>query len=114
MDSLFSGNYVNTQPLRKFEPLIRYDSDGNPQPKKPLDPSADFNDQNLTKRPLTSTSPEEAPKTESKPQETITNNRQDKPHEELKRKCTEPLPGGSEPKKKQQKQQSITSFFKKC
>lgn len=115
MDSLFSGSYVNTQPLRKFEPLIRYDSEGNPQPKKPLNAPADFNDQNLVKKPSTSAplSPV-TPKVESKSSETSTNDRQDKSHEDLKRKVTEPPPSGSEPKKKQQKQQSIMSFFKKC
>lgn len=36
MESLFNEEYVNTQPLRKYEPLIRYDIDGHPQPKKLL------------------------------------------------------------------------------
>lgn len=35
MEKLFKIN-VNTQPLRKLEPLIRFDIDGNPQPRKPL------------------------------------------------------------------------------
>ena len=47
MESLFDEVYVNTQPLRKYEPLIRFDQGGNPQPRRPLDHSA-----RVPKKPL--------------------------------------------------------------
>lgn len=92
MDSLFEKEYKNTQPLRKFEPLIRFDLEGNPLPRRPLG-------EVLTPKPQ-----ETKPK-ESRPQEP-------KPQEDFKRKV-DPTPSGFEPKRKQAKQQSIMSFFTK-
>lgn len=40
METLFEVRFTNTQQLRSFEPLIRFDIDGRPQAKKPLNPDA--------------------------------------------------------------------------
>lgn len=96
MESLFDKDYVNTQPLRKYEPLIRFDLEGNPQPRRPLKDA-----------PQTSSALKEAvepPKPKPSPP---------KP-EDLKRKVNDAPAPGMEPKKKQQKQTSIMNFFKKC
>lgn len=87
MDTLFANDYVNTQPLRKYEPIIRFDSEGRPQPRRLFD---------------------EVIKNEPE----VIKNEPKIAGEELKRKEISP-PTVSEPKKKVQKQSSITAFFKK-
>lgn len=87
MDSLFE-NFVNTKPLRKMEPLIRYDIEGKPQPRRLMEDIA---------KPIKPNPPPPPP-----PQE-------------LKRSHDPPAPE-IEPKRKQAKQTkqtSIISFFKK-
>lgn len=97
MESLFDTKYVNAQPLRKLEPLIRFDVDGNPQPRKPLNAAPTLEEKVITNIAR-----------ESKLSATTT-----KPHDDLKRKVEGPPPAGSEPKKKQPKQTKIMEFFKK-
>lgn len=122
MDSLFETNYVNTQPLRKYEPLIRFDSDGNPQRRKPLQENAlelDFKKEKQTSKLKTinshattvnSSKPAKSEESESLKSETTTHA---KSNEDLKRKVSDPPAAGIEPKKKQQKQTSIMNFFAK-
>lgn len=97
MESLFEKEYVNTQPLRKYEPLIRFDLDGNPQPRKPLKdaPQTSPSMKQQTEAPISKPNPS-PPKSD-----------------DLKRKANEAPAPGIEPKKKQQKQTMLTSFFKK-
>ena len=99
MESLFT-DFINQKPLRKYEPLIRFDPDGKPQPRKPFGPSPAIKEE---EEPVGKPEPPE-PSSISK---TVANN------EDLKRKLKEAPPAGLEPKKKQQKQTSIMSFFKK-
>lgn len=100
MESLFDDKYSGISSLRKYEPLIRFDVDGKPQPRKPLSETPALDEKVA---PIA----ESAPK--AKPLQSAPSS---KPHEDLKRKLDAPPPGG-EPKKKQQKQQSIMAFFKK-
>lgn len=105
MELLFESGFINTQPLREFEPLIRFDIDGNPQPRRPLNVRPKFED-NVEKK-------ESVPSMPVKPNQEV----KSRPNqEELKRKvgpASEAV--GPEPKKKQQKQTKIMSFFtKKC
>lgn len=119
MESLFETNYVNTQRLRKYEPLIRYDIDGNPQPRRQLD--GDLKIEDSHKNPTPVSAPSSVPavsatpapsKHAAIPKPAPTNS---KPSEDLKRKASDPPPVGSEPtRKKQQTQTKIMSFFKKC
>lgn len=88
MDSLFEDKYDSHAPLRKYEPLIRYSLDGQPQPRRLLQEKPTI----------------EIPKV-SAPTPVM-------PTQDLKRKVSEPTPG-TEPKRKQQKQQSIMAFFAK-
>lgn len=87
MDALFKTDYINKQPLRQYEPIIRFDLEGKPQPRKPLDGIAKRKSEVIETEPKTA-------------------------GEDLKRKVNNP-PAVSEPKKKIQKQSSITSFFRK-
>jgi len=105
MDSLFDTSFTCHQPFRKFEPLIRFDIDGNPQPRKPL--------QNVPSLPQQESKAALPAKTSEPKERPITNANQTKPIEDLKRKVSDMPPFGTEPKKKQQKQGSITAFFKK-
>ena len=96
LDSLFDVEFENTQPLRKYEPLIRVDLDGKPLPRKLL-----------SQEPLQSFKPtfKPEPKPQAQPQSHF-NDRKRSPPE-----STEPK---LEPKKKQPKGQSkITAFFNK-
>lgn len=112
MESLFETDYVNTQPLRKYEPLIRFDSNGNPQPRKPL--SIDVNNKSDS---FAAKEPVKVQKTTSKQTDTTSkqenNCTSSKQSDDLKRKVTDPPASSIEPKKKQQKQTSIMSFFAK-
>ena len=102
MDSLFDKKYEIKQPLRKYEPLIRFDVDGNPQPRKPLSQTASER--------VAQPAPETAKAKVAEPVKHVTP--AVKLHDDLKRKVDGPA-SGMEPKKKQQKQTSITAFFKK-
>lgn len=110
MESLFETNFTNTQPLRKFEPLIRFDIDGNPQPRRPFNGKPKFEDgverKGVEKKEIEPSMP-------AVPKQDV-NSRPNQ--EELKRKVS-PSSGtiGPEPKKKQQTQTKIMAFFtKKC
>lgn len=127
MEALFEKPYKNTRPLRKFEPLVRFDVDGNPQPRRPIiDAEGNLK---LDEKPV----PDAKVKKESLPETKSTNGSSNKTNGDkiesnsttttlqtttsttngdLKRKV-EQTPSGVEPKKKQQKQTSIMSFFKK-
>lgn len=100
LDSLFDVEYENTQPLRKYEPLIRFNLDGKPLPQRLLD----HNSINL--QPALKQDPVPEQKPEPKPQQKQFNDRKRSPPP-----TTEPR---IEPKKKQPKEQSkITAFFRK-
>ena len=99
MESLFGTNYANTQPLRKYEPLIRFDLDGNPQPRKLFDAMPSVEEKKVEVREQKPGRPKVAPQA-------------NRPHDDLKRKV-EGQASGPEPKKKPQKQASIMSFFAK-
>lgn len=103
MDSLFETNFENTQPLRKFEPLIRFDIDGNPQPRRPLSDTLKEEETQRVNEKLIEDK-KSPPKTKASPP---------KQPEDLKRKVNDLPAAGIEPKRKQQKQTSITNFFKK-
>lgn len=120
MESLFETDYINTKPLRKYEPLIRFDSSGNPQPRKALQESTLLGskvDTNLKQNSSSSKETVIEPKNTSKQTETSAkqenNSTATKQSDDLKRKVTEPPAPNIEPKKKQQKQTSIMSFFAK-
>lgn len=105
MDSLFQTIPVNTQPLRKYEPLIRFDASGNPRPKKLVSES-----------PIFDSPPKKVDKPKEEPKATTNSSLSSattKPQEDLKRKVIDPPAAGIEPKKKQQKQASIMNFFAK-
>lgn len=106
LDSLFDVEYPNTQPLRKYEPLIRVTLDGKPLPRKLLDPE-NVNFHPSHRNETQSKASEAKPESKTEPQ-------QPQPSNERKRS---PPPNNEpklEPKKKQAKSQSkITSFFNK-
>lgn len=104
MESLFETNVANNQPLRKFEPLIRFDIDGNPQPRRPFNGiQPKFEVKVDVKKVLEPSMP-----AVSNPE--TTKSRQ----EELKRKVgPSSAASGPEPKKKHQTQTKIMSFFTK-
>lgn len=134
MESLFDDHFVNKKPLRKYEPLIRFDVDGKPQPRRLIDRSkldnqgeeasvfnsmADKRESNLSTnktvnskdsdiKPTTITPlfTSSKPNVESTPREHT---------EDLKRKIPHPPAKGVEPMKKKlpPTQKSITSFFTK-
>lgn len=109
MESLFETNQVNTQPLRKYEPLIRFDLEGNPQPRKLL---KDLDTKKPSQSPALQQPKEQLKQLEKKePQPEVRN--EDPPQECLKRKSDALPPKEAEPKKKQQKQTSIMAFFAK-
>lgn len=95
MDSLFEDKYHSCPPMRKYEPLIRFNLDGQPQPRRILQGKK-------LEEPPKVCPPPEIRQTEPKKSA----------HEDLKRKVTEPV-SEPEPKRKQQKQQSIMAFFTK-
>lgn len=105
MDSIFETNYVNKQPLRKYEPLIRFNSEGKPQPKRPYQASTSLMTEKVS-APTPARTIEQT-KTPVAKQNLPSISKQD---EALKRKTSDP---GMEPKRKQQKQTSIVNFFNK-
>lgn len=104
MESLFENIFTNNQPLRKFEPLIRFDIDGNPQPRRHFNGIQSKIEIKVDVKKVSEPSMPAVLNPET------TKSRQ----EELKRKVS-PSSGasGPEPKKKQQTQTKIMSFFTK-
>jgi len=105
MESLFDKEYENRQPLRKYEPLIRFDQDGNPQPHRPLDQSHVLQHPKVQEK--VNLVPEGDRNNSKNPAESSN---------ELKRPA--PSVTQSEPAKKRQqqapgKQQKLTAFFTK-
>lgn len=86
MEHLLKSEISNRQPLRKFEPVIRFDIDGTPQPRRPL---IQFTKQNETVN-LEVSSAKNDMKRKAEDESTII-----------------------VPKKKIQKQSTITKFFGK-
>lgn len=134
METLFDDNFVNKKPLRKYEPLIRFDVDGKPQPRRLIDTSiADDShgkkdkSQDVTVKKETTESisssfnskTSDTPRTSNKPliasSESNTNPKADEPADDLKRKIPHPPAKGIEPMKKKSapKQTSIMNFFGK-
>lgn len=105
METLFDTKYVNnTQPLRKYEPLIRFDIDGNQQPPRLLSADQIVLDVARPKSENADVAPKQGPTSKSLEAE---------PAEDLKRKVSPTSSNSGQPKKKQQKQASIMSFFNK-
>lgn len=111
MDSLFERNYINSQPLRKYEPLIRYDIDGNPQQRKLLSELKAKPEK--VPPPQDSTKEDKCPPQDQKKEDSppLQNQKKKDGNQDQKRKSG-PSPPTS-PKRKQQKQTSIMSFFTK-
>lgn len=111
MESLFATDFHNKKPFRKYEPLIRFSIDGKPQPRKLLKDSSPQLEQKIPEkneevRP-------DPPQVTSIPKTIVEPPKSNQTSEDLKRKLTDPPASGIEPKKKQQKQQSIMKFFNK-
>lgn len=132
MESLFDDNFVNKKPLRKYEPLIRFDVDGTPQPRRLIDRSG-FDNQSLNgiKSKFDEKQSDDSAKKsgiikdgDMKSTSNVTTTSSIKPNvisklheptEDLKRKFPHPSSRGVEPvrKKLQPTQKSITCFFTK-
>lgn len=105
MESLFDKIYENTQPLRKYEPLVRFDQDGNPYPRRPLNQSSQMTTQPIA---LAKTEPKSEQDKIDVPSKSVG------PTNDLKR--PPPISSQPEPAKKKQvpgKQQKLTQFFMK-
>lgn len=83
MQSLFDREFDGQISTRKYEPLIRFDADGNPQPRRPMSQTA-------------------VPDMPAKPIQTETKN-------EIKKTTNEPVAKKPPPGK----QQKLTAFFTK-
>lgn len=104
MDTLFETNYPNRQPLRKYEPLIRFDVDGKPQPRRQLENAPKVVN---AAPPLPKPKLEPQPVAEEPaPTESV---HPPKPNADLKRKQSSSPP----PVAARKKQTSIMKFFKK-
>lgn len=110
-ESLFDSEYENTQPLRKYEPLIRVNMAGEPLPRRLLSPDSI---QPIQPLPIKPDPPKPIEKQQQPQQQAKPQTQQQAPINDKKRSVPENAESKMEPKKKQPKGQSkITSFFNK-